>query len=214
MVRDTSELSPRQRRILEMIRAYSAQNGYPPSIREIGEATGISSTSVVSYNLAILQRKGYLTREREVSRGLRLVGDEVNVVSVPLLGAIAAGAPIPVPDGDLQAADELEQVSLPSDMTRNWQGVYALRVRGQSMIDALINDGDIVILRQQDYADNGDMVAVWLKEEQEATLKRFVRVSDDLVRLKPENAAMQPIEVHPANIEIKGKVVGVLRRLG
>ncbi len=216
-MREKSGLSARQQKMLEMIQDFMATNGYPPTIRQIGEAVGISSTSVVSYNLGILQQKGYIRRDQEVSRGLRLVEPPETVdsalVEVPLLGAIAAGEPIPVP-GDFAQLDDVEQLLLPSDMCTNTEGVYALQVRGTSMIDALINDGDIVLIRHQVTATNGDMVVAWLKEEKATTLKRFYwEKGQARIRLQPANPLMEPIYVHPSNLEIQGKVIGVIRQM-
>lgn len=216
------DLSVRQNKILRMIRAFTSQSGYPPSIRQIGEAVGISSTSVVSYNLNVLQRKGHLVRDREVSRGLRLIEAEepgklapgTAPLNIPLLGTIAAGEPIPVPDSDFSATD-YERIALTADIVPDADDVYALRVRGDSMIDALIRDGDIVIMRHQRVAENGDLVAAWLKDEKETTLKRiYWERNHTLVRLQPANPNMEPIYVHPGNLEIQGKVIVVIRQLG
>lgn len=218
-MKTAGELSKRQQRILEMIEAYMAECGYPPTIREIGDAVGISSTSVVSYNLRVLQSKGYLERSPEVSRGLRLMREEEEQptaphgLTIPLLGTIAAGEPIPVPDSDFSPTD-YEEIAVTPDIVPNPEGVYALQVKGDSMIDALIHDGDIVILRHQRTAENGDMVAAWIKDERSTTLKRFYRErGQTLIRLQPANPNMEPIYVHPANLEIHGKVIGVIRRL-
>jgi repressor LexA len=224
---DASVLSLRQRQMLEMIREFSAEYGYPPTIRQIGESVGISSTSVVSYNLSVLQRRGYLSRDRDVSRGLRLVGGAAVAVAepsemefavsttpwvtVPILGVIAAGSPIPIPDSGFTSAEHL---TLSADMLKNADRVYALQVRGTSMIDALINDGDIVIMRHQTVAENGDMVAAWLKDEKSTTLKHFHwEKGHSLVRLQPANPLMEPIYVDPGNLEIQGKVIAVIRHL-
>ncbi len=218
---DTTKLSARQRRMLNMIRDFVGEYGYPPTIRQIGEVVGISSTSVVSYNLGVLQRKGFLARDPEVSRGLRLVEEDDGEVDeyagpatlIPVLGVIAAGEPIPVPEGDFAPAD-YEQVSIPPDISRSTEEVYALRVRGTSMIDALINDGDLVIMRYQQNAENGEMVAAWIKDEKATTLKRIYWEHDHkLVRLQPANPLMGPIYVHPSNLEIQGRVIGVIRYL-
>ncbi len=218
---DTTKLSARQRRMLNMIRDFVGEYGYPPTIRQIGEVVGISSTSVVSYNLGVLQRKGFLARDPEVSRGLRLVEEDDGDVDeyagpatlIPVLGVIAAGEPIPVPEGDFAPAD-YEQVSIPPDISRSTEEVYALRVRGTSMIDALINDGDLVIMRYQQNAENGEMVAAWIKDEKATTLKRIYWEHDHkLVRLQPANPLMGPIYVHPSNLEIQGRVIGVIRYL-
>ena len=224
-----AKLSARQNQILEMIRDFVAEYGYPPSIRQIGEAVNISSTSVVSYNLGVLQRKGLLARDPEVSRGLRLVDEDedalptaeqdayptrecAQVFFVPLLGEIAAGEPLPAPDSDFSPSD-YDQIALPPEMARHGD-IYALRVRGTSMIDALIDDGDIVIMRYQQTGENGEMVAAWLKDEKATTLKRIYWEPDrKTVRLQPANPLMQPIYVHAGNLEIQGKVIGVLRLL-
>ena len=198
---DTAKLSARQRRMLNMIRDFVGEYGYPPTIRQIGEVVGISSASVVSYNLGVLQRKGFLARDPEVSRGLRLVEEDDGEVDeyagpatlIPVLGVIAAGEPIPVPEGDFAPAD-YEQVSIPPDISRSTEEVYALRVRGTSMIDALINDGDLVIMRYQQNAENGEMVAAWIKDEKATTVKRTSREHVyKLVRLLPANLLMGPI---------------------
>ena len=221
------KLSERQIKILEMIREYTDEYGYPPTIREIGEAVGISSTSVVSYNLNVLERKRHLARGKEISRGLRLLDPPTgegssfssksyspSVVSVPLLGVIAAGEPIPVPDSDFPPTDS-DSFALTPDIVPDAEGVYALEVRGNSMIDALINDGDIVIMRHQRVAANGEMIAAWLKDEKSTTLKRFyLEPEEGRVRLEPANPTMEPIYVDAENIEIQGKVIGVVRRLG
>jgi repressor LexA len=215
-------ISARQERIVSFIREFTAQYGYPPSIRQIGVNVGISSTSVVSYNLNILQQKGFISRTREISRGVRLVepneSEEIEVtinhpLYIPMLGFIAAGDPIPIPEGDF-AQGEFEQVAIPRDMVRDIKDVFALQVRGTSMIDALIADGDLVILRHQAEAQNGEMVAAWLREEKATTLKRlYWEKNRTLVRLQPANPLMDPIYVHPANLEIQGRVIGVIRHL-
>jgi len=208
-------LSSRQERILSFIREFIRKNGYPPTIREIGKAVGISSTSVVNYNLNVLQRRGYLVREREVSRGLRLVGESVgpspDIVSIPLLGRIAAGEPIPIPESDFPSFGE-ETLELTRDIIKEEEGIYALQVKGESLIDALINDGDIVVMKHQKEAENGELVAVWLKEKGETTLKRLY-LEGDRVRLQPANPFVEPIYVSPSDIEIQGKVIAVIRRL-
>lgn len=208
-------LSERQQRILEFIRRYSAEQHRPPTIREIAQAVGISSTSVVNYNLNILERQGYITRSREISRGIQLAREEAPraaPVRIPIVGVIVASAPVPIPDSDFAMLGEDEVVELTRDIVSDEPGLYALEVRGNSMVDALIHDGDLVIMRHQKEAQNGDLVAVWLKDEKETTLKRFYR-ERDRVRLQPANPTMEPIYVHPANVEIQGKVVLVIRRL-
>lgn len=211
-------LSERQQRILEFLAEYVNENGYPPSIREIGGAAGISSTSVVSYNLERLEERGYISRDREVSRGLKLA-TAINtmapeaVISVPLLGRIVAGEPIPVPDSDFPLMGD-ETIELTRDILGDPAGLYALQVEGNSMIDALVHDGDVVVMRHQQRVENGEMAAVWLKERGEMTLKRFYQEMDGRVRLQPANPTMQPIYVDdPRLVEVQGKVVMVVRQL-
>ncbi len=212
------DLTARQRRMLEFIQEHLRETGYPPTIREIGKEVGISSTSVVNYNLNVLQEKGYIQRSRETSRGLRVVGAEAMPLAceqylVPVAGAIAAGEPLRLPETDFSLTD-YESITLTQDILPPSPDLFALRVKGNSMIDALVNDGDIVVLRRQSQAQNGDMVAAWLIDEGETTLKRFYWEKDGRqVRLQPANPQMQPIFVHPANLEIKGKVVAVIRQL-
>ena len=223
-MRDTTDLSLRQREMLKMIRDFAVEYGYPPTVRQIGKVVGISSTSVVSYNLGVLQRKGYLTRDREISRGLRLIEEEkpaemksapigAHMAGIPLLGFIAAGEPLPIPESDFWQST-FERIAVSADIVKNPEEVYALQVRGTSMIDALIGDGDIVIMRHQKDAENGEMVAAWLKDEKATTLKRiYWEKGRSLIRLQPANPTMEPIYVHPSNLEIQGKVIAVIRRL-
>jgi len=201
-------LSERQNKIVSFIRHFSAERGFPPTIREIGAAVGIASTSVVNYNLDVLQKKGLLTRRPAVSRGLTL-GERL--VWVPILGTIAAGLPIPVPNNDFPTFGD-ETLILTSDLIEPQEGLFALHVKGDSMIDALVDDGDIVVMKRQEEAHNGDMVAVWLMAEDEITLKRFYR-EGERVRLQPANPTMQPIYTHASNVAVQGKVMTVIRRV-
>jgi len=199
-------LSTKQQKIIEFLRRFIREKDYPPSIRDIQEACGISSTSVVDYNLKALERMGYIHRDREVSRAIELLdgsGRRPRMISIPVVGQIAAGQPIPVPEASV---DYSETVEIAEEMARGKENIYALRVKGTSMIDALVNDGDIIILEQAGSPENGEMVAAWLKSEQEATLKRFYR-EGDRVRLQPANEAMEPIYTDADNIEIQGKVL-------
>ena len=206
------ELSAKQRRIMDYIRDFIADHDYPPSIRQIQEACDISSTSVVDYNLRILERLGHIRRDREVSRAIELLqpgGRRPRVVPVPVIGTIAAGQPIPVPSSDTwQSFDPDQTIEVSPEMVGNREQVYALRVKGSSMIDALVNDGDMVIMEAASTARDGEMVAAWLKREQEATLKRLYR-EGGRVRLQPANAAMKPIVVD--RVTIQGVVVGLYR---
>jgi len=214
------KLSERQKGIIEFIRSFQHESGYPPTIRQIGEAVSISSTSVVNYNLNKLEKDGYLTRDLKVSRGLRLV-DSVesvavqiidNVVRIRMAGRIAAGEPIPVPNASESYApdDALELTrTLVKDPPEN---LFALKVQGDSMIDAMVNDGDIVVMKKQETARNGEMVAVWLADREETTLKHFY-LESGRVRLQPANKSYQPIYADPKNVQVQGKVVLVVRQM-
>ena len=213
-LKKAKSLSRRQEQILDFIETFLNQNAYPPTIREIQKELDISSTSVVDYNLNALEERGYIRRNRHISRGIELFGFSAaqpsNVVSIPVVGRIAAGEPIEVPE-DYAAGEFAESVTMPISMLpKATDGLFALRVRGHSMVDALINDGDLVILKPQLTADNGDTVAVWLKNERETTLKRFYR-EGARVRLQPANVTMQPIYTDATNVAVQGKLVGVIR---
>lgn len=203
-------LSPKQQKILEFLRKFIREKDYPPSIRDIQVGCGISSTSVVDYNLKALERLGYIRRDREVSRAIELLdgsGHRPHTVPVPIIGTIAAGEPIPVPSEDTWSNIDYENsLEVTEDMTRGREKVYALKVKGTSMIDALVNDGDIVIMEATTSANDGDMVAAWLKREGEATLKR-IYTEGDKVRLQPANVTMKPIYTDPENVEIQGRVL-------
>ncbi len=209
-------LSSKQQKIVKFIDSFCEDRGYPPTIRDIARSCGLSSTSVVSYNLNILEREGYLRRHSEVARGIELVarsGASRQRTVVPIIGQIAAGKPIPVPTvdtWDITASSDTLEVT--KDLTRGRSGVYALRVKGWSMVDALVNDGDIVLMQHVNSVDNGEVAAIWLRAEREATLKRFYAESDR-IRLQPANSQMKPVYIEPGNIEIQGRVIAVIRRL-
>jgi repressor LexA len=206
-------LSTKQKQILAFLRRFRDEKDYPPTIRDIVKGCGISSTSVVDYNLKILEKEGHIRRDREVSRGIELMGrSQKRLVRVPILGYIAAGEPIPVPTSDTWEMEPLDTVEVSSELVKGKSDVYALRVKGNSMVDALISDGDIVLMQQAATADNGEMVAAWLKSESETTLKKLYRESNR-VRLQPANSQMKPIYASPRNVQVQGKVVGVIRQL-
>ena len=161
-------LSTKQQSILRFIRDFIREHDYPPSIRDIQEACGISSTSVVDYNLKALERLGHIRRDREVSRAIELVGRRKSM-SVPVVGQIAAGIPIAVPE-TFEHQEFEDDVDVPSEVAAGHDNVFALRVKGTSMIDALVNDGDIVVLEGTNAWDDGDMVAAWIKSNGEVTL--------------------------------------------
>ena len=221
MVNKKKGLTERHLKILEFINAYVNDHGYPPSIRDICDATGISSTSVVTYYLKQLTEMGKIERDEKSSRALRLTEvsrHDSDMFRVPILGPIAAGTPIPVPDsGESYISDEINGVDVArSLLPRQEKGsqLYALTVQGESMIDAMINDGDIVILKSTPKADDGDMVAIWLPARDETTLKYFYK-EKGRYRLQPANPTMQPIFISKDEpLEIKGKVVMVIRKVG
>jgi repressor LexA len=218
----SATLSERQKNILEFFFEFQQSNSYPPTIREIGKAVDISSTSVVNYNLNRLEEMGYIEREESVSRGLRLLepGFELfqdtvtamkDFVQIPVVGRIVASAPAPVPGSDFEYLPG-EYVTLTRGLVKDESSLFALQVEGDSMVDALVDDGDVVVMRHQRNANNGDMVAVWLHDREETTLKKFYQERDK-VRLQPANPYMDPIYVDAKDVEIQGKVVLVIRQL-
>jgi repressor LexA len=220
MVRKSKGLGERHQRILDFLQEYQRENRYPPSIREIGNKTGISSTSVVNYYLDQLEKKGMIERDRKISRGVRLAGlnGSADTLRIPILGPIAAGLPLPELDPNVSYMNDSEANAV--DIARSLlpskekgDKLFALEVQGNSMIDAMINDGDIVVMKPASDARNGEMVAVWLPRDNEATLKYFFK-EKDRYRLQPANPTMKPIFVKKSEpLEIKGKVVIVIRRM-
>jgi repressor LexA len=203
-------VSETRQRILKFIRDFFEDRGYAPTVRDILKGCNISSTAVVQHHLNILEREGCIHRDPEIFRSIQLL-DRKTTVRVPLLGSIAAGEPIPVPSSETWKNEALETLELTDDLTQGKE-VYALKVKGLSMIDALVDDGDIVLMRPANTVNDGDMVAVWLKDKQEVTLKRLFQ-EPQTIRLQPSNSQMEPIYVNPQNIEVQGKVVGVIRKL-
>ena len=213
-----SGLSPRQERMLDFIREFYWKNGLPPTVRDIQKACDISSTSVVDYNLRLLERGGFLRRRPEVARGIELLDESGNPTSglhrVPVVGYIAAGEPLPVLGPDGWAPEEIQEtLELSPDMLGSKRRLYALKVRGSSMIDALVDDGDIVLVEPLRQAPNGAMVVARLKLQNETTLKRIYQ-EGDMVRLQPANKQMEPIYSPADNVEVQGRVVGVIRMMG
>ena len=227
-------LTERQRRIMEVLERFQDQNGYPPSIREICDKADISSTSVVNYYLEQLEDKGYIERDRRVSRGVRLLKPlsemagaitkpiqktaqaVTDFLQIPLVGRIAAGELMPVPQSDFSYYDpdsmvEVARSLLPS--RERSEQLFALEVQGDSMIDAMVNDGDIVIMKSAQEARNGEMVAIWLNDRDETTLKYFY-LENGRIRLQPANPTMKPIFIDdPSTVDIRGKVVMVIRQI-
>ncbi len=218
MARTAKGLTKRHQKILEYL-GERLSKGYPPSIREIGEATDISSTSVVTYYLKQLEEWGYIERDAKFSRALRLSGKtNQSVIKIPILGPIAAGMPIQVPDPrETYIGDEIDGVDIARSVLPTGEkgaDLFALKVQGESMIDVMVNDGDIVIMKRTAQASNGDMVAIWLPARDETTLKYFYKEKDNY-RLQPANPTMKPIMISKSEpLEIKGKVVMVIRPMG
>jgi len=223
MVRKSKGLTDKHIKVLEFMTNYQSENGRPPSIREIGEKVKISSTSVVNYYLDQLMKMGYLKRDTRVSRGLRLtnkVNEVVQMVTdtlrVPILGPIAAGPLmlVPEPGVDYMNDKEYNAVEIARSLLPNKEkgnDLYALEVKGDSMIDAMINDGDIVVMKPAQDARNGEMVAV--RVDNEYTLKYFYK-EKDRYRLQPANPTMRPIFLKKNEpLEINGKVVMVIRKM-
>ncbi|SFE37401.1 transcriptional repressor LexA [Alteribacillus iranensis] len=204
-----TKLSKRQEQILEYIKDEVKKKGYPPSVREIGKAVGLASSSTVHGHLSRLESKGYIRRDPTKPRAIEVLHleeetqiSEHSAVYVPVLGKVTAGDPI-------TAVENIEEyIPLPESMVTD-EKVFILTIQGESMIETGIYDGDLVIVRQQQSADNGDIV-VAMTEELEATVKRFFK-EDGYIRLQPENSAMEPIILD--NCTILGKVIGVFRTI-
>jgi len=236
-------LSERQKRILDVLARHQRQFGYPPSIREICDKTQISSTSVVNYYLDQLEEMGFIERDNRVSRGIRLVkpASEIGTVGasagipasikqtaqsmvqavddflrIPVVGRIFASEPVPVPSSDFQYYDAESMVDVAVSMLpprEKGADLFALEVQGDSMIDAMVYDGDIVIMKPAGEARNGELVAIWLRDKDETTLKYFF-LENGRVRMQPANPTMNPIYIEdPSTVEIQGKVVMVIRQV-
>jgi repressor LexA len=199
-------------KILDFIRRFTEQWGMAPTIGEIQKELNISSKSVVDRYLKTLEQQGHIKRGSHVTRGIDIRGMGKRSHSVPLFGTIAAGQPISVPTEDTWHNVALGTIDVPADFLPSGSQAYALEVKGTSMIDALVDDGDIVVLEAVSAVDDGEMVAAWLKQEREATLKKLYR-EEGQIRLQPANQQMEPIYVAPDNIEVQGKVIAVLRKI-
>lgn len=229
-------LSERHRKIMEFLAKFQDSNGYSPSIRQIGDSINVKSTSLIDYYINQLQEMGYIEREGRISRSIRVIksvsplgeltqkvsetmrnaaGALANMVTIPIAGRIVASAPIPMPSSDLNYYDAESSVDIARSLLpmRDVSELFALEVDGDSMIDAMVNDGDIVVMKHAVDATNGDMVAVWLDDENSTTLKYFYR-ENNRVRLQPANPSMKPILIdNPASLRIMGKVVMVIRQV-
>lgn len=200
-----SGLTRRQNDILTFVRRYTESHGYPPSVREIGQAMGVTSSSTVHSHLAALERKGYLRRDPSKPRALEILRDNgapaARAVTLPVVGRVAAGAPL------LAEQNIDDYMAVPADMLSGAEG-FVLKVRGDSMIGAGIQDGDLLVVRRQPTATNGDIVVARLNDE--ATVKQFFR-EKDRVRLQPANEALEP--VYAREVVVEGKAIAVIRRL-
>src|SRR5918998_426367 len=199
-------LTKRQREILTYLSTYAEGNGYAPSFEEIASQFNYNSLATVHEHLSNLERKGYIKRSYNESRAIEILPSDTisRAVELPLLGAVAAGVPI-------QELTANETVTVPEGFIRRGGNHYVLRVRGNSMIDEQIRDGDFVVINERQRADNGEMVIAMLGGNS-ATVKKFYREKDGRIRLQPANETMAPIYVHENDISIQGVVVGVLRR--
>jgi repressor LexA len=199
------KLTKRQQEIFEFIKQYSGRHGYPPTVRDIGKAIGLTSSSTVHAHLANLEKLGLVRRDPTKPRALELLGEAARKITgqsgLPVVGRVAAGSPI-------LAEENIEDYVQVPPIAGGEEGEYVLRVSGESMIDAGILDGDYVIVHKQETAMNGEIVVALVGEE--ATVKRYFRESDH-IRLQPENTAMEPIRTREA--AVLGKVVGVCRRV-
>ncbi|MCX6056478.1 MAG: transcriptional repressor LexA [Chloroflexi bacterium] len=229
-------LSERHRKIMEFLTKFQDTNGYSPSIRQIGDNINVKSTSLVNYYLNRLHELGYIERENRISRSIRVVqsvksefdipgkisevfrsaGNMISdLVSIPIAGRIVASAPLPMPTSDLNYYDAESSVDIARSLlpSRDVSDLFALEVSGDSMMDAMVNDGDIVVMKKAVSANNGEMVAVWLDDKDETTLKYFYKEATR-IRLQPANPNMKPIYVEdPKSLRIMGKVVLVIRQI-
>ena len=235
MARRSEGLSERHRKIMEFLTRFQELSGYSPSIRQIGDSIGVKSTSLIDYYLTQLQQMGIIERDQHVSRSIRVLkpifptaaqratevvrtaANAINdLLRIPVVGRIVASAPIPVPASDLNYFDSESGVDIARSLLPAKEKVsdlFALEVSGDSMIDAMINDGDIIIMKKAQEARNGEMVAVWLDDNDETTLKYFYRETNR-VRLQPANPTMGPIFIdNPERLRIMGKVVMVIRQV-
>jgi repressor LexA len=210
-MRNSKPLTEKQKDILNFIETYIEEFGYPPSIRDIQNNCDISSTSVVKYNLDRLQEKGLMNRDSEISRSISLTNSEKSqTIKVPVLGTITAGQPFPMVEDSRWDVDELESIDLPDNFSYIEDKIFALKVSGYSMVDALIGDGDTIILEKTNKALNGEMVAAKINSENETTLKRIF-IEGNNTRLQPENPLMDPMYFPSKDVSILGKVVAVWR---
>ena len=228
------KLKERHKQVLDVIQEYSEKHGYAPSYREICARTDITSTSMVNYYLEQLEEMGYIERVENISRSLQIketAQDKVNQVignvkqaveeishslTIPIVGRIVASEPVPIPETDFSLFDAESNIQVPESLipfNMQKENLFALEVDGDSMIDAMVNDGDVIIMKPTREARNGEMVAVRIKDQNETTLKHFFH-EGDRVRLQPANPTMDPIYIDSSSdIEVQGSVVLVIRQM-
>ena len=228
------QLKERHKQVLDVIQEYRAKHGYAPSYREICARTDITSTSMVNYYLEQLEEMGYIERSENISRSLKIKGaaqekvnqvlgnvkqvvqDISNSLTIPVVGRIVASEPVPIPESDFSLFDSESTIDIPESLIPfnvQKEKLFALEVDGDSMVDAMVNDGDLIIMKPAREAQNGEMVAVRLKDQNETTLKHFYH-EGNRVRLQPANPTMDPIYVDSSTeIEVQGKVVLVIRQM-
>ena len=218
-------LTPTRLAILQFVKEHVARHGRLPEVQQIADACGIKSKATVYYHLRVLAQAGYLNlpngRPARAAQPSRLPGqptpeilqwaEKADTIPIPLFGSIAAGQPIPVPHSDSWITPPEDIVPVPAHLVRGRKNLFALRVKGNSMVDAHILDGDIVILEHVRTVENGQMAAVWLRNEQETTLKKVYH-EGNYIRLQPANHTMEPTYHRPDNVDIQGRVVAVIRK--
>lgn len=234
MARKSAGLGDRHFKIMDYLVNFQNKNGYSPSIRQIGESIGVHSTSLVDYYLKQLEEQNYIERDANISRSIRILrpaqsvtgraadiirkaGSTLNdLISFPVIGRIQAGTPIPIPSSDFSPYDAETSVEIARSMLPQKEKIselFALKVQGDSMVDALVNDGDYVVMKKAQEASNGEMVAVWLTDNDETTLKYFYK-EKNRIRLQPANPTYTPIIIdNPQQVRIMGKVVMVIRQV-
>jgi repressor LexA len=233
MARRSAGLGIRHRKIMEFLTEFQEEKGYSPSIRQIGKSIKVDSTSLIDYYLNQLEEMNYIERDEHISRSIRIlkpvfevttaqtatlrkVTNPNDMVMLQLAGRIVASAPIPMPSSDLAYYDPESSVEIARSLLpkrEKLNELFALEVQGDSMIDAMVNDGDIIVVKQAQNAENGEMVAVWLDDTNETTLKYFY-LEGERVRLQPANPTMGPIYIdHPERLRIMGTVIMVIRQV-
>jgi len=207
----------KRQRIMSFLKDFISRNGLSPTVQEIMEGCGFKSMGLVQYHLEALEKEGAIQRTPHISRSIRPVERKEEyldaLIDIPVLGTIAAGEPIPVPNSESWSMTPDEVLRIDPDLARSGVPVYALRVKGTSMIDALIDDGDLILMESVQSVQDGDTVAVWIKSQEEVTLKKIYR-EKGRIRLQPANPLMEPIYLQPDDVIVQGKLRAVIRKIG